>query len=636
MNLSSFSIKQRMNYLNTLVTIAVGGASIFVYLVFTSISNEYDRINNTSTASVIEVLEIEKDLNYISRTSRDIILGGDYNKNIKKLQEHTQKIENAFGQLASHEIDGTAKQNVITAKENTMTFLNSSMKLMHSIDPNSLAQNREAVYATYKSTLTPYANASRAAFEKVVKEAHESLEASSSSMQNTIAVSSYLVLFIGIGVAIAIFVFSTIVRRSITNALEGFTKTMEISAQGKFEKIDSHEAPHTELGKMGASMNTLIMQIETFIKEINLSITNASKGDYSREISDVGMAGEFVNGIANVRNSIYSMQEQEMKKRQDQFNSQVSTLSISVTETLTVVQDDLQENINKLKDVTQATKGTAELSTNSSQKISDIVSDLDNLTEQVGINNDSINNLTRQADEITSVIELITDIADQTNLLALNAAIEAARAGEHGRGFAVVADEVRKLAERTHKATGEIAVSIKSLQQDMSDIQTSAEAMTEIVSTSAQEINGFDDTLQELSNNANNIVTSSYMMENSIFVVLAKIDHILYKSRAYTSLLLNEHALSEVNHHNCRLGKWYDEEGKRRFSDAPSFARIETPHKIVHTNANKNLSYVTEHKDNTYLDHSEEIIENFKGMEQASEELFVLLDAIVVEANTTS
>jgi methyl-accepting chemotaxis protein len=628
--LHKMSIKQRMNYLVAAATISVLGASIFVYFAMSSLENQYNELQNETIAGAIDALVIEKELNYVSRTSRDIMLGNDYSKNISKLEDHIKTIHGTFDALDKATSHADEKPLLAEAKENTNVFLEHSITMMKSLNPSTISANTASIYADYKKNMTPYADASRESFEKVVKHKQEELVIGSDKMHSQINFYKFFVLITGIAVAIIIFLFASMIRRSITVAVDKFTQVIKRVSEGSFYDTATNDHPGTELGIMGDALQQLIAQIQDFIHQINTSISGATKGDFSHVLSSDGMHGEFVDAIGNVDKSITVMKLQELKQRRDVLNSELSKLSVQVTESLSVIQDNLDNNIQDLKEVTRATTGAAELANDSRQTIANIIDELNMLNEKVSNNNYAIGHITSRTNEINSVIQLITDIADQTNLLALNAAIEAARAGEHGRGFAVVADEVRKLAERTHKATGEISVSINSLQQDMSEIQTSAEEMNEVVVRSSSSIINFEGTLVELSKGSSQIVRSSHKMENSIFIVLAKIDHILYKARAYNSIMLCDHKLAIVDSHQCRVGKWYDGEGKERFGRTNNYGLMNDPHMIVHKNANANLAFIDKGED-AILTHSTEIVNNFKEMESASDRLFICMDNMLAE-----
>jgi len=630
----NMSIKKKMNYLITMATLSIFSATIFVFISMTKIEHEYDHLHTNSMIAGLTTLKIEKNLNYVSRTTRDIMLGGDYNKNIAKLNESIETIRTSFSSLETLMKQDSSLNLVREAKSSTMLFLDNSLNMMKSISQDQIKNQTTTIYAKYKTDLTPYANASRTAFKKLVKLKSEELENDSKSLESEISFYKYLVLVAGILVGTIVLIIATIIRRSITTGIERFTQLIAYSSEGDFSHQCTSSDYNTELGLMGQSLSALLSHVTSLIREINTTITDASQGIFTHKMSSDGMQGEFVVAINNVATSIEFMKEQNKKVQRDAFNSKLSVKSVNVSESLSLIQTDLKTNISNLKDITSATKEAATLANNSQNDINQVVSELHDLSQQVEMNNTSIDDLANQTNSITSVIELITDIADQTNLLALNAAIEAARAGEHGRGFAVVADEVRKLAERTHKATSEISVSIKSLQQGMNEIQTSSENMKETVTGSTQKIEDFEGTLVDLSENSTKIVDHSYHMENSVFIVLAKIDHILYKSRAYNSVISLNKILKKLNPHECNLGNWYDNEGKTRFSNTSAYAKISAPHDIVHKNANTNIDFLDGDAETQTLLNGEIILNNFETMETASEELFTLMDTMLVESQS--
>ena len=130
--------------------------------------------------------------------------------------------------------------------------------------------------------------------------------------------------------------------------------------------------------------------------------------------------------------------------------------------------------------------------------VSSTISGMQQLSEAVSNSATIISDLGKSSDQIGEIVRTIEDIADQTNLLALNAAIEAARAGEQGRGFAVVADEVRKLAERTTKATKEIGDMIRQIQQDTRGAVDSMQQGTQKVTAGVDLVNKTGEALSQI------------------------------------------------------------------------------------------------------------------------------------------
>jgi len=253
--------------------------------------------------------------------------------------------------------------------------------------------------------------------------------------------------------------------------------------------------------------------------------------------------------------------------------------------TLSGSQQSLAAMATRLREEKARALEAAHVSMSSGQTTTEIATSLHLLAENSVATAREVDGLAQQAGEIGAIVQLIHEIADQTNLLALNAAIEAARAGEAGRGFAVVADEVRKLAERTAKATKDI----EGLVVGIRDNSISAKGAMEVLARTAEEFSGrgaraTEDMgkLMTLSNQMEGVIATSAIKS---FVEVAKVDHLVFKFRVYLGLFgLEELHTHDVPHHTeCRLGKWYFEgEGRDTFSKLPAYRELDAPHAAVH------------------------------------------------------
>ena len=249
------------------------------------------------------------------------------------------------------------------------------------------------------------------------------------------------------------------------------------------------------------------------------------------------------------------------------------------------LQNSLSGLASTMKTEKQSAVEAAGASNESREAMAQIAANLHSVSQKTQQTAHSVENLHERAGQIGGIVMLIKEIADQTNLLALNAAIEAARAGEQGRGFAVVADEVRKLAERTGTATSEISALVASIQSEILGAKTQMEV--EAVQSDAFSRKGEEATesmrkLLDLSRTMESAIASSALRS---FVELAKVDHLVFKFEIYKVFMgrSSKQASEFSSHTDCRLGQWYYAgEGKTCYAGLPGYRQIEQPHRVVH------------------------------------------------------
>ena len=364
-------------------------------------------------------------------------------------------------QQARYQVRGYTYSGQASAEQPALDAIDNAMKILDSLAPQladehaAKLQQASASFKAYRAAVSQFRDAqtaNAAAIKRmsdlgvVLRKASADLTASQTLVRNHEAAQADTLLISAAALALLFgFIAAWVITRQIVEPLDQTLKVAEHVAAGDLTHNLTSER-RDELGHLQRAMQGMTVGLRQLI------------GGISEGVTQIASAAEQLSAVTEQTSAGVSRQKVE--------TDQVATAMHEMTATV-------QEVARNAEEASEASLAADQQAREGDKVVGEAIAQIERLSREVSNSTEAMGQLQRESDKIGSVLDVIKSVAQQTNLLALNAAIEAARAGEAGRGFAVVADEVRSLAQRTQKSTEEIEELIAGLQTGTEKVASS-------------------------------------------------------------------------------------------------------------------------------------------------------------------
>lgn len=507
------SIRKKLAASFTAIIVILLVVSVFSMMKLNDIDEEYTFLLEDRAHKVIEVSKIQNAVSLQGLNLRSYVLRQN-NEDIERLEQRRETINTTLAEIKPIFVIPEMIEQIEIIEKQQVLYTQYAEEIIRYVDNNQTEQ----AYAVLFDQAVPANQAMQAAVDTIVEFQTKEMNTASAAATKSANTSSILVIVISIIGTIIAIVLATVITRNIAIPLRRLTDAANVIAAGDLREANVEVKTKDEIFELATAFNKMKDNLTSLLHNVSSNVTTATAAAEQ-------LAGS-TNDVTAASNDI--------AKRMENVAVNSSHAAKIGNECATATNETAQD-VNRIAEAAltlndQATNMQA-LADNGRDTLQTTEHQMKVIQDSSYVTKEKIMQLSVQSAEIESITKVITDITDQTNLLALNAAIEAARAGEHGKGFAVVADEVRKLAEQSKASASKIVDLTVNIQKDTREVENSVNLTVQNVDqgvtylqNAQQSFNGIFEAISKMGANIQEVSASSEIISASTEEVAASVN----------------------------------------------------------------------------------------------------------------